>query len=247
MIVTFRASSVGKLVTEPKTIDPALMTDEARAIQKKLVAKRAPEEIALLESLKARSLSEGAKTYIRELAKEDIFGTDFEVGNKYCDKGNAVEHLSLELLNRVRGTSLAKNSERRTMGHLTGECDIFDAANARGHDLKSAWDLSTFPAFEDDARDNLYEWQMRAYMKLWNAQEWEVNHCLVSTPEELIGKFDRYDHHIVDHIPEHHRLTTWTVNRDLELEAFMLTKLEVAAAYYLQVLKEFDSQHKQEI
>lgn len=244
MIVTFRASSVGKLMAEAKSIAPELLSESARDIQKKHLAKRTPEEAQILDELKRRTLSEGAKTYIRDLVKEDIYGTDFSVSTKYMDKGIAVEDESIAMLNRVRGLALTKNTERRTNGYLTGECDLVDLEARRGHDVKSAWDLSTFPAFAEDARCSIYEWQMRAYMHLWDCDEWEVNHCMVSTPEELIGKFDRYDLHMVDHIPEHHRITTWKVKRDLELESLMLVKLEVAAGYYLDCLRAFDQDHQ---
>lgn len=246
MTIVFRASSVGKLMTEPKSIDAHLVTEEVAAIQAKTSAKRSDGEKQLLEHLKLLSLSAGAKTYIRDLAKEAIFGADLAPSSKYMDKGNAVEDESIALLNRVRGFNLVKNTERRTVGLLTGECDLTNPAHGRGHDLKSAWDLSTFPAFPEDAQDALYEWQMRAYMKLWDYDLWEVNHALVSTPADILEKlrFENLSWHIVDHIPEYQRLTTWTVTRDRALEAAMDIKLSAAKAYYQQVIHEFDRLHQ---
>ena len=58
--VKFRCSSIGKLMTEPKT------------------QKEGP-------------LSVGAKTYIRELAAQEIFGVEFEVSSKQMEKGILVE------------------------------------------------------------------------------------------------------------------------------------------------------------
>lgn len=189
-------------------------------------------------------LSVGAKTYVREIAQQDILGVEFEVSTKEMQKGIEVEPDSIALLNRVRGLGLAKNVERKSNAWITGECDLFDADRRRGHDLKSAWSARTFPGWVVDALDSTYEWQMRGYMWLWDADEWEVNHALVDTPERLIG-FEPLQMHIVSHIPEHLRLTTWTVKRDKEKEAEMITKVMAARAYYSQIVAEFDAQHPQ--
>lgn len=59
-------------------------------------------------------LSVGAKTSIREIAAQDIFGVDFEVSDKKIEKGIMVEDEAIGLLNRVRGLSLTKNTERKS-------------------------------------------------------------------------------------------------------------------------------------
>ncbi|WP_289241815.1 hypothetical protein [Delftia sp.] len=81
-------------------------------------------------------LSVGAKTYIRELAQQEIFGVEFEFSSKETQKGLEVEDDSIALLNRVRGLALVKNTERKTNGLITGECDLFDVQRRRGHDLE---------------------------------------------------------------------------------------------------------------
>lgn len=238
--ILFRCSSLGKIMAEPKSIEPGLITEAiAEVVAKK---KRTEEETALLRSLKDQTLSEGAKAYIRSLAKQDILSVDFTFGSKETAKGTEVEDQSIALLNRVRGLSLVKNTERRTDGLITGECDLFDGPRRRGHDLKSSWSAQTFPGWVDDCEDALYEWQMRGYMKLWDADEWEVNYALVDTPERLIG-YEDLSLHIVGHIPEHHRLTSWVVKRDLAKEALIATKVRIARNYYAQVVMEFDAAH----
>jgi hypothetical protein len=193
--------------------------------------------------LKSEALSVGAKTYIRELAAQSIFGVDFEVSSKYTEKGLLVEGESIALLNRVRGLALAKNTERRANEWITGEADLFDTARRRGHDVKSSWSFSTFPICLTDCIDKTYEWQMRGYMALWDAEEWEVNYCLVNTPEHLIG-YEPATMHFVDHVPEHMRVTTWTVTRDRALEAAMVEKVKAARGYLAEVIGEFDLSHR---
>jgi hypothetical protein len=211
----FRCSSIGKLMTEPKT--------------------------------KAEGpLSVGAKTYIRSLAAQSIFGIDFEVSSKEMEKGILVEPDAIQMLNRVRGLSLEKNTERRSNELITGEADLFDASARRGHDIKCSWSAATFPITVADCRDSLYEWQMRGYMALWDADLWEVNYCLLTTPESLT-KWEPLFMHFVDHIPEHMRLTTWAIERDHEKEARMFEKVAHARAYFAEVVEEFASTHPEPI
>ena len=207
----FRCSSLGKLMTDPR-------------------------------SKSEGPLSVGAKTYIRELAAQEIFGVDFVVSSKAMEKGIEAEGDSIDLLNDVRGLSLVKNTERRSNDFITGECDLFDASARRGHDIKTSWSIATFPITIADCEDKLYEFQMRGYMALWDADEWEVNYCLVDTPDRLIG-FEPMQLHVVSHLPEWMRVTTWTVKRDLEKEAAIYEKVKAANEYLNSVINEFDQTH----
>lgn len=210
-MIRFRCSSIGKLMTEPRSKSDG-------------------------------PLSVGAKTYIRELAAQEIFGVDFVVSSKAMEKGIEVEEDSIQLLNRVRGLSLTKNTERKFNDFIAGECDLFDDQRKRGHDVKSSWSIATFPICIDDCKDSLYEWQMRGYMALWDAEEWEVNYCLVDTPDRLIS-FEPMQLHFVSNIPEHMRVTTWTVKRDMEKEAAIFEKVKHAREYFKSVIQEFDKTH----
>ena len=210
--ILFRASSIGRIMTEPRTKSEGI-------------------------------LSVGAKTYIRELAKQDILGIEFEFSSKETEKGIEMEQEGINLLNRVRGFNLVKNTERRSNEHVTGEADLHDAAARRGHDIKCSWSAKTFPAWVMDAEDKLYEWQVRTYMWLWDADEWEVNFVLLDTPERLIG-YEPLQMHIVGHIAEHHRLTSWVIERDFAKERAIAEKVEAARDYYMQCFAEFDQSHQ---
>ena len=207
----FRASSIGKLMTEPK-------------------------------SKSEGPLSVGAKTYIRELVAQDVLGIDFEVSSKPMQKGIECEETAIQLLNNVRGIWLTKNTERRMLNGITGECDLFDKTNNRGHDIKCSWSAATFPILPMDCEDKLYEWQMRAYMMLWDAKEWSVDYCLVDTPEHLIG-YEPPQMHVFWHIPEAHRITSWKIERDEEKEKRMIEKVGQAREYFAQVIQEFNATH----
>lgn len=215
MNILFRASMVGKLMTEPR-------------------------------SKSEGSLSQGAKTAIRDIAAQHILGVEFETSSREMEKGIECEPDSIGLLNRVRGLALAKNTERRSDGYLTGECDLYDPAGREGYDLKTAWSAATFPILADDiggSQRALYEWQCRAYMALWDAPRWHVAYALVNTPERLIG-YEPPSLHFFDHIPEHMRLTVWTIERDAAKEAAMREKVKQARDYYAEVVAEFDRTHR---
>lgn len=195
------------------------------------------------KTLKEGPLSVGAKTYLRQLAAQEIFGIVFEVSSKEMEKGLLVEDEAIAMVGRVKGLDLRKNKDRREDDFFTGECDVFHAPTREGRDTKCAWSAATFPISTVDCEDKVYEYQMRAYMRLWDAPRWHVDYVLVDTPADLI-RYEPLALHIVSHIPEHHRVTTWTVERDLEIEARMVEKVKAARLYYAEVIAEFDRSHK---
>lgn len=197
-------------------------------------------------SKSAGPLSETAKSYIRELVAQDVLGIDFVIQSRQFDKGNQCEPEAIELVNRVRGLSLVKNTERRTAAGLTGECDLFDPETREGRDTKCAWNASTFPITAADIQSGstaaLYEWQCRGYMLLWDSPRWHIDYVLLDTPPELIG-YEPASLHVVSHVPERMRLTTWTIDRDADKEALIAVKIEAALAYYAEIIAEFERTH----
>lgn len=234
----FRASSLGRIMTDAQSIDPALLCDELAAIARKKT--KTDEDKALLAPFKDRSLSAGAKTYLDGLAKEFVYGYEKTVSSKYLEKGQLVEADSIELYNQVHFTSLKKNTERRENEWVTGECDL--APPDKIIDIKSAWSLDTFPATAAQAHDPDYEWQGRAYMWLWDRPLFEVAWCLVDTPPELIGYEDEALHY-VSHLNPALRVTTARYARDVALEDRIRLKVQAANAYIQQAIRDIVDQH----
>ncbi|OWT68059.1 MULTISPECIES: hypothetical protein [unclassified Achromobacter] len=235
----FRASSIGKIMSDAQSIDPALMDEKTAAISRK--TKKTDEDKALLAPLKEKSLSVGAKTYCEQIAKEFVYGFEEEVTSKYMEKGLIVEDQSIALYNEVFFTSHVKNVDRRENEWVTGECDIFTGRKII--DIKSAWSLATFPATAATAYDADYEWQVRTYMWLWEADVAEVAHCLVNTPDELIG-YEQAELHFVDHIEPTLRVTRVQFTRDMALEAKMRRKVESATAYVNKMVEQIIADHQ---
>lgn len=186
-------------------------------------------------------LSVGAKTYLKELAREEIYGFRTELDVRVIEKGRMVEDQAIALYNSVFFESFTKNTERRSNQWITGECDIVKH-DVRGIDIKSAWSLATFPVLPEDCGGKEYEWQARGYMMLWDVPEWDIAYCMVSTPDELI-KWEQRELHEVDHIDPHLRVTTRRYFRDAELEEKIKIKAEAAQEYYKQIIQQIKDIH----
>lgn len=189
---------------------------------------------------KTEVLSKGAKTALDKMAKEFVYGFHEIITGKYMEKGIIVENQSIELYNSVFFTDYKKNTERKENDWVTGECDIFTGSKII--DIKSSWSLSTFPATSDEGKNTDYEWQLRAYMMLWNVDYAEIAYCLVNTPDELI-KFEQEELHFVDGIDENLRVTIVPYERDLKLESKIIEKVEAARKYLAAKVSEIQIQH----
>ena len=211
-MLRIRASSLGKIMTDPKGKDELL--------------------------------SVGAKTYIRKLAKEFVYGYEEKITSKYMDKGILMEDESIKLYNSVFFTGHTKNTERKTNDWLTGECDIFTGNKII--DIKTSWSLATFPCIGDEGIDKDYEWQLRAYMMLWNTGHAELAYCMVSTPDDLI-KYEQADLHYVDHINECLRVTTLHFERDTTLEEKIKQRVDTCNVYFNEVCEQIAQDHNQTI
>jgi hypothetical protein len=188
---------------------------------------------------KTENLSQGAKTYIRQVAKQDFFGYRVELDNKYINKGKDQEQDSIDLLNAVRFTNYHKNIFRLEDEYLTGECDIL--ADDRIIDVKTSWNLETWPATPGEAHDNEYEWQGRAYLMLYEREIFELVFCLVTTKDEFLNQWEQIDLHRVDHIAPEKRITSVIYERDLEKEELIREKLIFANEYYSQYINQLNS------
>jgi len=188
---------------------------------------------------KGENLSQGAKTYIRQVAKQDFFGYRVELDNKYINKGKDQEQDSIDLLNSVRFTNYHKNVIRLQDEYLTGECDIL--AEDRVIDIKTSWNLETWPATPGEAHDNDYEWQGRAYLMLYEREIFELVFCLVTTKDEFLSQWEQIDLHRVDHIAPEKRITSVIYERDLEKEELIREKLIFANEYYSQYINQLNS------
>lgn len=239
----FHPSSLGLLMTDAQSIDKALVPAELLPLIAKKTKTDAEKE--LLQPYKDASLSAGAKTALKTMAKEFIFGYHKTVETKYMDKGLALEDKAIAFLNHRRFKSYVKHVGRVENEYLTGECDIL-IPRVKTIDTKVSWSLDTFPILREDAHDPMYEWQGRGYMQLYDVPEHEVVHVLLDTPEELI-RWEQKELHQVGHHPAHLRETSVTYQRDAVLEAKMNLKCKQAMNYLLNIVAQINLEHRSEI
>jgi hypothetical protein len=189
---------------------------------------------------KGEALSQTAKTYIIQKAKEDFFEYRSELNSKYITKGLAQEQDSINLLNLVRLEDYKKNEERVENEWLSGCCDIITETSII--DIKTSWSLDTFPATSYELKDlSDYEWQGRAYMWLYDMPSFELCYVMVSTAPELLGEYENGALHYVEHIAPEKRITSITFARDKEIEIQMAERLILATEFYNEVLTQLNN------
>lgn len=242
-MLRFHPSSVGLLMTDAQSIDLSIVPAHLHEICAKTRKTDADKE--LLAPYKEMSLSTGAKTYIRTLAKEFVYGYHKVVDTKYMDKGNKLETAAIEFVSNRHFKRYAKNTERRKNDFLTGECDIY-VPGVKTIDTKVSWSLDTFPALPEEAHDPLYEWQGRAYMLLWDVPEHEVIHVLLDTPEDILPHWEQEDLHRFEHrLKPHMRMTSVTYQRCPILEAKMIRKCMAGQALLARYVEQINAHHAQ--
>ena len=249
-----RASSLGKIMSDSpksKLTEKQSITLNELLSKIKLTNKQAELRDALLLKRDAKpELSKGGKSYIKELWLENNYGIKQELNNKYIDKGNEVERLSIKLAELTMDIGeLNKNQEHFKNNFVCGTPDVITKDYVI--DIKSSWSAATFPFFEEKITNNIYLWQLKAYMWLTNINKAYLSYCLVSTPEILIqdeikrvswkkGEIEISDQtedqvrefHNLDKIPITERVKNFQVNlTKLDIEN-MKEKVKLAREYY---------------
>lgn len=187
---------------------------------------------------KSESLSETAKSYIKQLAKENFYGYTSKIETKQMRKGTEYEMESIALVNSVWfGSNFVKNQLRETAGYLSGHPDIITDDSII--DIKTSWSLETFPALPEDA--DSYEWQVRGYMHLFNKPRAFVIFCMIDTDDDLLTDWDNIDIHKVSHIDPTKRITVIQYDRDDVLEELMLSRLRDASEFYSQYMQQLNN------
>lgn len=229
----FHPSSLYLVMPDPKDMDLSQLTPAELEIWRK--TKRTTAEQEQIEFARARMLSEGAKTAIKALARDEMFKVRRDLGTREIRKGRECEQDSIDLYNTVTFQSLEKNTERRSNEYLTGECDLWIPGEAT-MDAKTAWSIETFPLLSEDVHCAAYEWQGRGYMMLWDVPRHEVFYSLVDTPDGLIPRSENIDMHKVSHIDPKLRITRYTYQRDEALEEKIKIKVAAAQKYMAVVM-----------
>lgn len=193
---------------------------------------------------KAAVISDTAKSAIRDIVKEDLYGFRSFTGNQYTQKGNLLEDLAIEMSGKMRFRNYQKHVGRVENELITGECDVLDLERKLIIDTKVTWDIGTHPFFQDEAMEKVkkagYDVQMQAYMWLYDCEVAEVDFWLFPCPPELLKDWDDIDQlvHLVEAIDIRERLTTVTIERDEAVIQKIKDKIPHCQNYYEQLFAE---------
>ena len=169
---------------------------------------------------KAAVISDTAKSAIRDIVKEDLYGFRSFTGNQYTQKGNLLEDLAIEMSGKMRFRNYQKHVGRVENELITGECDVLDLERKLIIDTKVTWDIGTHPFFADEAMEKVkkagYDVQMQAYMWLYDCDVANIDFWLFPCPPELLNGWDDIDQlvHLVEKIDIRERKTTVVIERD---------------------------------
>lgn len=193
---------------------------------------------------KAAVISDTAKSAIRDIVKEDLYGFRSFTGNQYTAKGNLLEDLAIEMSGKMRFRNYQKHVGRVENELITGECDVLDLDRKLIIDTKVTWDIGTHPFFQDEAMEKVkkagYDVQMQAYMWLYDCEVAEVDFWLFPCPPELLKDWDDIDQlvHLVEAIDIRERKTTVIIERDESVIQKIKDKIPHCQNYYEQLFVE---------
>ena len=203
---------------------------------------------------KGESLSQTTKTYLQELAVEEVYNIRKEFSSRYTDKGNEVEELSIALCNDVLGLGfIYKNEEHYSNDWITGTPDV--NTNEILLDVKSSWDATTFPFFDTELKNKDYFYQLQGYMWLVGKTDALLCYCLIDTPLQIVEDEIRREHwkaslieesldlrafvqakHTFGHIPKEKRVKTFRIAKDDEVIEAIKTRIEECREYYNELI-----------
>ncbi len=193
---------------------------------------------------KAAVISDTAKSAIRDIVKEDLYGFRSFTGNQYTQKGNLLEDLAIQMSGKMRLRNYQKHAGRVSNDLITGECDVLDLERKLIIDTKCTWDIGTHPFFIDEAAEKVkkagYDIQMQAYMWLYDCDVAHVDFWLFPCPIELTKDWDDREQLIdlVDQIDIRERLTTVVIERDESIIQKIKDKIPHCQEYYAKLMAE---------
>ena len=121
---------------------------------------------------------------IKEWYLKRKYGRDKSFWSKFVEKGLAVEDASIKMLSEAIGEEMTKNEKFFEDKYIQGTPDVMTSDTI--YDLKSSWDLYTFPFFDKEVPNKDYEYQLQSYMAITGKKKAVLVYCLIDTPQPLV-------------------------------------------------------------
>lgn len=237
-------------LTEKQEARLAELLPRRNGVGKPLTANMDVELNTLLFKRANPELPQGAKTYCENWYIQQKYGRKKEWFNKYVEKGLMVEHLGIEMFSNLQGIELTKNEEFFNNDYIQGQPDVIH--NGIVFDIKSSWDIFSFPFFEKELPNKDYDWQLQSYLIITGLSEASIIYCLINTPQPLIDQElkklyyqsggtatdwtpEAYDHlrknYCFDDIDESKRIKEFSVKKDATAEARIKERVLMCREY----------------
>jgi len=204
---------------------------------------------------KSEVLSKTCKSYLQELAIEQMYGIKKEFSSRYTDKGIEVERNSIDLVQEVCDFGfMYKNEEHFENDYITGTPDV-NTDNCL-LDVKSSYDANTFPWFAEEIPNKDYFYQLQGYMALTGKRKSILAYCLVNTPYQIVEdeiRREHWKHHLIDesdelradveakhnfdHIPPKKRIKIFEVRYDKDVVKSIYERVEQCREYYQTLIQ----------
>lgn len=136
-------------------------------------------KLATASRNKSETLSETAKSYLKEWLIERNYGYKKEIQNKYTQRGLVDEDLAIDKAIECLDLPFAlKNETHFQDEYFTGTPDLI--LEGCVVDIKTSWNCFTFPIFDNEIPNKDYFYQLQVYMHLLNVTKAKLVYVLLN-------------------------------------------------------------------
>ena len=136
------------------------------------------------EIMGVKGLGKTGENYLKTWYLSKKYNRKKEFFSKFVEKGLSVEYKGIEMLSNLQGMDLSKNEEWFENDFMGGFPDVI--YNGIVFDIKSSWNIFTFPFFDKELPNKDYYWQLQVYMAATGLSKASIVYCLIDTPKPLI-------------------------------------------------------------
>lgn len=203
---TFRCSSLGYIMSEPKGKSKKVQYEETLATMNEVMekyqlmkkdSKSAENTLKRLDKLSSKleklelvkdkpHLSDTTLTHLSDVYTRVTTGRTEDIKSKYMEKGLLLEEDAITAYSLLTGEFHKKNKIRERNEFIEGEMDFEDVSD-RVLDTKVNWSIFQFNRVASRPIKPLYWWQLQGYCWLFNKSKARLVYTLLNTPEHLIA------------------------------------------------------------
>ena len=138
------------------------------------------------EIMGVKGIGKTGETFLKTWYLSKKYNRKKEFFSKFIDKGLMVEEQGIQMLSNTQGMDLFKNEEWFENDFMGGFPDVIH--NGIVFDVKSVWNIFTFPFYDKELPNKDYYWQLQVYMAVTGLQKASIVYCLIDTPQPLIDQ-----------------------------------------------------------